>query len=70
MKKIGIFYGSTTGTCSTIAESIANGLNVASSDVIDVADNNNVCDDETDCAPNPGSVSTPQSVTARNIIIP
>ncbi len=37
MKKIGIIYGSTTGTCSTIAENIAEKLGVASSDVIDVA---------------------------------
>ena len=33
MKKIGIFYGSSTGVCDSIAEKIAEKLQVASSDV-------------------------------------
>ena len=30
MKKIGIFYGSSSGTCKDLAEKIASKLNVAS----------------------------------------
>lgn len=37
MKKIGIIYGSSTGTCEGIAQAIAGKLGIASSDVIDVA---------------------------------
>ncbi|MBO7635435.1 MAG: flavodoxin domain-containing protein, partial [Paludibacteraceae bacterium] len=33
MKKIGIFYGSSTGVCESIAEKIAEKLQIASSDV-------------------------------------
>ena len=36
MKKIGIFYGSSTGTTQGIAETIASKLGVPASDVIDV----------------------------------
>lgn len=38
MKKIGIYYGSTTGTCEDLAGRIAAGLGVASSDVKSAAD--------------------------------
>lgn len=38
MKKIGIFYGSTTGTTRSVAEKIAACLGVAEADVHDVAD--------------------------------
>lgn len=37
MKRVGIFYGSTTGTTEAIAGKIANQLGVADSDVHDVA---------------------------------
>lgn len=37
MKKIGIFYGSTTGTTQSVAEKIAECLGVSSSDVHNVA---------------------------------
>lgn len=37
MKKIGIFYGSTTGTTETIAKQIATLLDVADSNIYDVA---------------------------------
>lgn len=37
MKKIGIFYGSSTGTTQSIAETIAAQLGVATTNVIDVA---------------------------------
>lgn len=37
MKKIGIFYGSTTGTTDAIAHQIAQSMGVASADVHDVA---------------------------------
>lgn len=37
MKKIGIFYGSTTGTTAGIAQEIAKALNVNANDVKDVA---------------------------------
>ena len=37
MKKIGIFYGSTTGTTETVARTIAEKLNVASGDIHDAA---------------------------------
>ena len=37
MKKIGIFYGSSTGTTQSIAETIAAQLGVAKTNVIDVA---------------------------------
>ncbi len=37
MKKIGIFYGSSTGTTRGIAETIASKLGVPASDVIDVS---------------------------------
>lgn len=37
MKKIGIFYGSSTGTTQGIAETIASKLGVPASDVIDVS---------------------------------
>lgn len=37
MKKTGIIYGSSTGTCEGIAQTIAGKLGIASSDVIDVA---------------------------------
>ncbi len=33
MKKIGIFYGSTTGTCENLAKQLAGELNVANSDI-------------------------------------
>ena len=33
MKKIGVFYGSSTGTCEDLANRIAGKLGVASSDV-------------------------------------
>lgn len=36
MKKIGIIYGSSTGTCQSIAESIAEKLGVSSDNLIDV----------------------------------
>lgn len=36
MKKIGIFYGSSTGTTMAVAEEIAKALNVSPSDVYDV----------------------------------
>lgn len=35
MKKMGIIYGSSTGTCESIAETIAGKLGIASADVID-----------------------------------
>lgn len=38
MKKIGIFYGSTTGTTKDVAERLAKLLNVAAEDVHDVAE--------------------------------
>lgn len=38
MKKIGIFYGSTTGTTHEVADKIAEKLNVDSADIYDVAD--------------------------------
>lgn len=37
MKKTGIIYGSSTGTCESIAQAIAAKLGIPSSDVIDVA---------------------------------
>lgn len=37
MKKIGIFYGSSTGTTESVANAIANKLGVSASDVHDVA---------------------------------
>lgn len=37
MKKIGIFYGSTTGTTKSVAQKIAAGLGVPEADVHDVA---------------------------------
>lgn len=37
MKKIGIFYGSTTGTTASVAEKIAENLSVAAADVFDVS---------------------------------
>ncbi len=37
MKKIGIFYGATTGTTLAVAEEIANALNVSPVDIHDVA---------------------------------
>lgn len=37
MKKIGIFFGSSSGTCKDLAEKIASKLNVASEDIHDVA---------------------------------
>lgn len=37
MKKIGIFYGSSTGTTQGIAETVASKLGVPASDVIDVS---------------------------------
>lgn len=37
MKKIGIFYGSSTGTTQSIAEAIASKLGIPTSDIIDVA---------------------------------
>lgn len=37
MKKIGVFYGSTTGTTKEIAEKIAAQLNVKSADIFNVA---------------------------------
>lgn len=37
MKKIGIFYGSTTGTTLAVAEEIANALKVSPTDIHDVA---------------------------------
>lgn len=43
MKKIGIFYGSTTGTTETLASTIADALGVDSADVHNVSDLN---DDE------------------------
>ena len=36
MKKIGIFYGSTTGTCEDLANRIADKLEVSASDVHNV----------------------------------
>ena len=36
MKKIGIFYGSTTGTTESVAEQIASHLGVGSSEVYNV----------------------------------
>lgn len=33
MKKIGIFYGSTTGTCENLAEQLANKLGVTNNDI-------------------------------------
>ncbi len=38
MKKIGIFYGSTTGTTARVAGMVADALGVAESDVYNVAD--------------------------------
>lgn len=38
MKKIGIFYGSTTGNTANVAQEIAKELGVSSADVYDVAD--------------------------------
>ena len=38
MKRIGIFYGSTTGTTKEVAHQIAKALDVAESDIHDVAD--------------------------------
>lgn len=38
MKKIGIFYGSTTGSTLELAEEIANALSVNASDIHDVAE--------------------------------
>ncbi|MCM1075733.1 MAG: flavodoxin [Bacteroides sp.] len=38
MKKIGIFYGSTTGTTLEVAQEIASQINVAPQDIHDVAD--------------------------------
>lgn len=35
MKKMGIIYGSSTGTCESIAQTIAEKLGIASADVID-----------------------------------
>lgn len=35
MKKMGIIYGSSTGTCQSIAETIAGKLGIASADVMD-----------------------------------
>lgn len=40
MKKIGIFYGSTTGTTESVAEQIASALGVDSSDVHNVGNTN------------------------------
>lgn len=37
MKKMGIIYGSSTGTCESIAQTIAEKLGVASADVIDAS---------------------------------
>lgn len=37
MKKTAIIYGSSTGTCQSIAESIANKLGVSGSDLLDIA---------------------------------
>lgn len=37
MKKMGIIYGSSTGTCESIAETIAEKLGIASADVIDAS---------------------------------
>ena len=37
MKKIGIFYGSTTGTTESVASKIAEALSVASADIYDVS---------------------------------
>ena len=37
MKKMGIIYGSSTGTCESIAQTIAGKLGVASADVIDAS---------------------------------
>lgn len=37
MKKMGIIYGSSTGTCESIAETIAEKLGVASADVMDAS---------------------------------
>ena len=37
MKKMGIIYGSSTGTCESIAQTIAEKLGVASVDVIDAS---------------------------------
>ena len=39
MKKMGIIYGSSTGTCESIAQTIAEKLGVASVDVIDAKQN-------------------------------
>ena len=38
MRKIGIFFGSTTGTTETVAEMIGGKLSVAASDIYNVAD--------------------------------
>lgn len=38
MKKIGIFYGSTTGNTETVAENIADQLGIGKEDVHNVAD--------------------------------
>ena len=38
MKKIGVIYGSTTGTCENIAHKVAKQLNIEPSNIIDVAD--------------------------------
>ncbi len=38
MKKVGIIYGSTTGTCENIASTIASKLGVASADVLNVGE--------------------------------
>ncbi len=40
MKKTGIFYGSSTGTCQEIAKSIAKKLGISNNDVIDIANAN------------------------------
>lgn len=37
MKKIGIFYGSSTGNTQTVAQKIAEKLNVAKADIFDIA---------------------------------
>ena len=37
MKKIGVIYGSTTGTCENIAHKVAKQLNIEPSNIIDVA---------------------------------
>ena len=37
MKKMGIIYGSSTGTCESIAQTIAEKLGIASADVIDAS---------------------------------